>query len=41
MELCILELCQEDLDFAYALQCHLDNSDYNGMMAVIDAKENT
>jgi CheY-like chemotaxis protein/anti-sigma regulatory factor (Ser/Thr protein kinase) len=40
MELCILELCQEDLDFAYALQCHLDNSDYSGMMAVIDAKEN-
>lgn len=40
MEMCISEICQEDLDFAYTLQCHLDNSDYGAMMEVINDQEN-
>ncbi len=41
MEMCISEICQEDIDFAYALQCHLDNSDYEAMLEVINDQENT
>lgn len=40
MEMCISEICQEDLDFAYTLQCHLDNSDYEAMLEVINNQEN-
>jgi PAS domain S-box-containing protein len=36
MEHCISEICQEDLDFAYALQCHLDNCDYDQMMQLVE-----
>jgi len=39
MELCISEICQEDLDFAYTLQCHLDNSDYEAMMQAVHVRE--
>lgn len=41
MEMCISEICQEDIDFAYALQCHLDNSDYEAMLEVINDQENS
>jgi signal transduction histidine kinase/response regulator RpfG family c-di-GMP phosphodiesterase len=40
MEMCISEICQEDIDFAYSLQCHLDNSDYEAMLEVINDQEN-
>lgn len=40
IEMCISEICQEDLDFAYTLQCHLDNSDYEAMLEVINNQEN-
>ncbi len=38
MEHCISEICQEDLDFAYALQCHLDSCDYNLMMQLVEER---